>query len=496
MLRALKSALLSVSLILTLLVSPQPAVADIRTQTSSTDEAAALFNPTRVVYIEIIRALNGPSLTKPYLNSEEYRKASVKIRISGSNKYHVIRNVGVRQKGSYTRRFEKLSMKIKFDAFVEGQTFMGLKRLTLNAMMQDFSMLHETVAYKLYRSAGIPAPRTGYARVKLDGAYLGLYVNVESIDKTMLKRWFKNTGHVYSGPVKCDLVPGKNCYTASIGDIKDKKDLIRYESIHKLAGAEWWRKFKKYSNVEQVLRYIAVDIFLSNWDGYTSFNHNNHFVHFDKDGTMTLIPWGVDQTFPMSKKKQLNWDDSSPRYYGQTEMQSTIFVHCINYDPCYDKLLEQGVYVSKLLDRIGLVNFKNSVVNKILTKRHLKNDIAHKTVETTHLSAAWIDDFLKLRQQALNNFLTRRAPAKLELEIPTEIKSGKRITPTIQAIWEPEVKATYQWFIGKEPIKDATEPTLKTNKDLTGKKVRLRITLTKPNQPATVQYSKSVKVTA
>ena len=179
MLRALKSALLSVSLIFSLLIAPLPAVADMYTQNAATDEAAALFNPTRVVYIEIIRSLDGPSLTKPYLNSEEYRKASVKIRISGTKKYFVIRNVGVRQKGSYTRRFEKLSMKIKFDAFVEGQTFMGLKRLTLNAMMQDFSMLHETTAYKLYRSAGIPAPRTGYARVKLDGAYLGLYVNVE-----------------------------------------------------------------------------------------------------------------------------------------------------------------------------------------------------------------------------------------------------------------------------------------------------------------------------
>ena len=495
MLRALKSALLSVSLIFSLLIAPLPAVADMHTQNAATDEAAALFNPTRVVYIEIIRSLDGPSLTKPYLNSEEYRKASVKIRISGTKKYFVIRNVGVRQKGSYTRRFEKLSMKIKFDAFVEGQTFMGLKRLTLNAMMQDFSMLHETTAYKLYRSAGIPAPRTGYARVKLDGAYLGLYVNVESIDKSMLKRWFSHTGHVYSGPVKCDLVPGKNCYTASIGDLTDRKDLLKFESLHPLSGSAWWKQFKKYANVEEVLRYIAVDIFLSNWDGYTSFNHNNHFVHFDKDGKLTLIPWGLDQTFPMSKKKQLNWDDSSPRYYGQTEMQSTIFVHCINYDPCYDKLLEQGIYVSKLIDRIGLVNFKNSIVNKILIKRHLKNDISHKTVETTHLSAAWIEDFLKLRQQALNDFLTRRAPAKLDVEVPVEIKTGKRIKPAIQTIWEPGVTSTYQWFIGNKPIKDATEATLKATKDLVGKKVKLRITLTKPNQPATVQYSKTVKVT-
>jgi hypothetical protein len=494
MLRGLKSALLSASLILGLLVAPQPALADVRTQTASADEAAKLFNPTRVVHIEIIRSLGGPSLTKPYLNSDEYRKANVKIRLAGSNKYHVIRNVGVRQKGSYTRRFEKLSMKIKFDAFVEGQTFMGLERLTLNAMMQDFSMLHEATAYKLFRSAGIPAPRTGYARVKLDGAYLGLYVNVESIDKTMLKRWFNNTSHLYSGPIRCNMVPSSNCYEANIGDVMDRNDISNVLNLHMLEGEQWWDEFRKHVDLENVLRYMAIDIFLSNYDGFTGYNQNNHYVHFQDDGKMTLIPWGSDQTFPKEPKKQLNWDATNPATSSKATSQNSFFLHCIAYKPCHDELLRQGAYVSKLVERIKLLNFKNTIAEKVLTANNLKNDVSRTSIEANTIRINWIDDFLKLRQNALNDFLNRRAPVKLDIETPAVVKTNERITPTIQEIWEPEVEATYQWFIGKTPIKDATEPTLKTNKNLTGKKVKLRITLTKPNQPETVQYSKTIKV--
>ena len=33
--------------------------------------------------------------------------------------------------------------------------------MTLNNMVQDESMIHETLGYAILRAAGIPAPRTG-----------------------------------------------------------------------------------------------------------------------------------------------------------------------------------------------------------------------------------------------------------------------------------------------------------------------------------------------
>ena len=73
---------------------------------------------------------------------------------------------------------------------VSGQRFFGLKTLTLNNMVQDPSMIHELLAYKVFRSAGVAAPRTGYAYLRVNGADYGVYLNIETLDTVMLPRWF------------------------------------------------------------------------------------------------------------------------------------------------------------------------------------------------------------------------------------------------------------------------------------------------------------------
>jgi hypothetical protein len=45
-----------------------------------------------------------------------------------------------------------------------------------------------------------------------------------------------------------------------------------------------------------VARSMAVEVWTGHWDGYVP-NRNNYYLHFDGDGRMRLLPWGVDQTF-------------------------------------------------------------------------------------------------------------------------------------------------------------------------------------------------------
>ena len=54
------------------------------------------------------------------------------------------------------------------DHSVPGQRFLGLKMLTLNNMIQDPSMIHEVLAYEVFRAAGVAASRTGYAYVRVN----------------------------------------------------------------------------------------------------------------------------------------------------------------------------------------------------------------------------------------------------------------------------------------------------------------------------------------
>lgn len=495
MLKRATSLLLALTTALGLLTVATPATAATHSLQEGSDEAAVLFDPMKPFTVSVMRELGEPPLTHKYLDSPTYRRATVKITMSGTKKYTTIYNVGVRLKGSYTRRFEKMSLKIKFDAFQKDQSFMGLDRLTLNAMMQDESQVREVTAYRLFRAMGVPAPRAGYTRVKIDGAYQGLYLNLESIDTKMLKRWFDSTEHVYSGPRPCDLTPVNSCYTSSMGNA-DRTDVLTAGKLHLLSGKAWWNAFQNASDSDEVLKFIATEIYLGQWDGYNDFMLNNHFVHFDKNGKFNLLPWGTDQTFPSELKHQLTWNASKPVYLGDANVRSTILMHCLDYTPCQDRLLYFGFLASQTAKNINLVGFKDQVVGKISQKRFANYDTSRIDFKIRTVQRKWLSDFIPMSTKSLLNFLLIRSPARLQVTMPETLNLGKTVAPTIQSVWEPGVKASYQWVLDGKAIPKATNTTYKLLDTDLGHKLKLRITLKKDSVKDTVFDSTSKTVLA
>ena len=477
------------ALLVGLLALPAPALAT-QSFREGTDKAAALFDPLKVVDIKITRTLGGPALTKKYLDFNGYRKANIRIRMAGTTHYTLLMNVGIRHKGSFTRRFEKPSLKISFDQFVKGQKFMGLSRLTLNAMMQDTSHVHEVTAYKLYRAMGIPAPRAGYATVTLDQHPQGMYLNLESIDNHMLKRWFASTAHVYSGPRFCDITPYARCYMASIGD-NVQIDLSKVAKMHYLHGKAWWNAFKHYANSDLVIKLMATDIFMSNWDGYTDFARNNHFIHFDKQGKFTIIPWGLDQTFTGLHKFQLNWDGTKPQGFVDVRERSTLWDHCLEYSPCHDRVLHEGFLVAQMAKSIDLVDYKRAVAAVVTRDRYIRNDVSGFTKSQMLFSQSWMESFLLNRESSIRNFLLLRSPIRLGITVPKYAKVGTLIRPDMEQSWEPGTSSTFQWFLNGKAIPGATKLNLRLTHS---GKVKLQISLHKNSNKDTVYFSKTIRV--
>jgi hypothetical protein len=460
-----------------------------------TDEAASIFDPLRPIQVSIIREIDGPPLTHDYLDNPTYRRATIKITFAGGKKYIVIHNVGVRLKGATTRKLQKASLKIKFDAFVKTQRFKGLKRLTLNAMMTDPSQVHEVTSYRLFRAAGVPAPRAGFARVTIDGSYFGLYLNLESMDSKMLKRWFPDTDHVYSGPRPCDLTPNNSCYTSNTGTT-DRTDILNAGKLHTLSGGEWWRELNKKTDIDRLMNFLAVEIFLSHWDGYGDFMRNNHYVHFDKKGKFTFIPWGTDQTFPWESKHQLTWNASKPVYLSDSTERSSLITHCLAYTRCNEKLLQAGYRISKLADRIDLAGYSQKIMDKINQKKYVKNDLNRVNPKTKTMEQDWIAQYISLSQKSLENYLKVRPPSRVTAKLNTPLRVGTETLALVEALWEPGVSADYQWFIGNKPLEGAKSRTLKITKELLGKKLKLRITLKKDGVSNTVYFTRAHKVVA
>ena len=100
--------------------------------------------------------------------------------------------IGLRLKGqeSFEPVDRKPSLRINIDEYAPDAAFFGLKDLTLNNMHGDYSMMHERLAYWVARQAGVPASRANHALLTVNGRFYGLYTNLETVKKRLMKRWF------------------------------------------------------------------------------------------------------------------------------------------------------------------------------------------------------------------------------------------------------------------------------------------------------------------
>jgi spore coat protein CotH len=142
----------------------------------------------------------------------------------------------IKEKGSHgssATLAEKSGFTISFGA----ERPAGLKKLTLNNSRQDDSFLHEHLAHKLYRLAGLPASRTAYGAVRVNDTGLGLYVVKEKVDRSFLKRTFgagNDEGNLYE-VVSHDFLEGAANH--AFLELKDEDEGRTREDIADLAQA-------------------------------------------------------------------------------------------------------------------------------------------------------------------------------------------------------------------------------------------------------------------
>ena len=112
--------------------------------------------------------------------------------------------VGLRAKGSNSRRLtekyglDRYSLKIEFDHYQTGGSYHGLDKLSLNNLIQDNTYLKDYFAYTLMRKGGAAAPLCSFVQINVNGQPWGLYLAVEGVEDSFLRRNFGNdTGELY-----------------------------------------------------------------------------------------------------------------------------------------------------------------------------------------------------------------------------------------------------------------------------------------------------------
>jgi spore coat protein CotH len=258
------------------------------------DPSAEIYDPERVPRF----ALELPPASVMALGQNP------RAYVRGTFRYgdEVVNDVGVRLKGETNLRplTRKAPFKIKFDEFVPDQTFRGLRRMTLNNMLEDPSFLAERLAYDFFRAAGLPAPRANSALVAVNGQPFGVYVNLETEDKTFLRRWFtSDAGNLYEeGQV--DFLPGNEARfeletNEQRNDRADLRGLIA--ALQAARDESLLADLDASLDTTHFLRFTAAEAAVNQWDmyGYTRFYPNNFRLYHDPGPRrFVFIPWGMD----------------------------------------------------------------------------------------------------------------------------------------------------------------------------------------------------------
>ena len=102
--------------------------------------------------------------------------------------------------GNRTLRTPKRSWMIALGHAGDGANDLaGMARINLNSMYSDPSQMWEALAWQLLGIVGIPAARHTYAKLAINGVYLGLFSLVEQVDKRFLTHHFgdNDRGNLY-----------------------------------------------------------------------------------------------------------------------------------------------------------------------------------------------------------------------------------------------------------------------------------------------------------
>ena len=253
-------------------------------------------------------------------------------------------SVGVRYKGNSTfcmpndNGVPKVPYNLDMNYWISGQKLLGYKKLKLANAWMDATFQKEYIASKIYRKY-LPSPEVNLMKLNVQGNYLGLYVNTESINKQFAKKHFDyDDGALF----KCDA-SGMFCDTTGTPpggypglNWNGSSDSTLYYSSYDIKSNHGWKEFidmiyalnfspnnlDSFLNIDRALWAFAVNTVIGNFDSYNGYYVHNYYMYQNEDNLFQMIPWDLSQSFINAL---LGWDIFTP--LGPT--------HPTQYDPYY-----------------------------------------------------------------------------------------------------------------------------------------------------------------
>jgi hypothetical protein len=227
----------------------------------------------------------------------------------------VLRNVGIRSRGTGSRSGVKPGLRVDFDRYMTSQKYLGLKSFVLRNNTQDASNMHERLSMLLFRRLGMAAPREAHTRLYVNDVYQGLFTIVESIDKDFVKRTFNDdTGHLYKYDYPADQTPwlfsDKGSDPAQYVPLPFKPETLEHDpqgeffvqwvqAVTAATPASLPSAVAEFLDIQKFLKHVAIEAFVGDYDGFIgNYGMNNFYIYrLTNQKLFNLIAWDKSEAF-------------------------------------------------------------------------------------------------------------------------------------------------------------------------------------------------------
>tara|TARA_B100001758_G_scaffold50625_1_gene41125 strand:+ start:9858 stop:11639 length:1782 start_codon:yes stop_codon:yes gene_type:complete len=227
-------------------------------------------------------------------------------------------SVGVRYKGNSTfclpndEQNLKVPYNIDMNYFIDDQQLLDYNKMKLANAWMDPTFVKQIVASNIYQKY-LPTGESNLVKLNVQGDYVGLYINDESINKQFLKKHFNEK----SGPLfKCDNID-RFCDTLNAPSAMPPNlyymgdDTTLYYDSYDMKSDQGWEELVNlikvidldFQNIDSVLNVdrtlwaFAVNQVIQNLDCYNTYYIHNYYLYQTKDGLFQMIPWDLDNSF-------------------------------------------------------------------------------------------------------------------------------------------------------------------------------------------------------
>lgn len=348
-------------------------------------------------------------------------------------------NVAIRAKGNNSRRLtekyglDRYSLKIEFDHYYNNYYY-GLDKFSLDSSFQDNSYMKTWLAYDMFEHMEVPAPLVSYVFVTVNGKDWGLFLAIEELEESFAKRIYgENHGQLYKPDYKSlddensdvalkytddNFINYDNIFRKAKFDITDDDKQRVIDALKILSTGE---NLETAIDVDEVLRYFTVQVFVVNLDSYLGRTGHNYFL-YEKDGILQMLPWDYNLAFATYSLGMPNPINDSTLYVNYP-INTPASGEIMKNRPMYHNLMQNNeyfaqyhtyfdVFISEYFESGYFEDFTNETVEMI--SPYVQRDAtAFCSYEDFQLGAETIKNFCLLRAESVRGQLDGKIPATI-----------------------------------------------------------------------------------